>query len=562
MLQICTVHESPAMFEPEKQLQLGLELARQGQFAEARQCFEDLLTALPQHGGAWHNLGLCYLKSGDLVRAQECFETALNYLPQAPQTHFELAQLWQYQGDWAVALHHYRRAWQEAPGYWQACAQGCDLLLDCGDSETAVRWLEEAVQLPDCPEHPWRLLCFYLLACSDDSQRIQAVFQGWEDRFMRPVYPLQPQWLNRPDPERPLKLGYLSADFSLHSATNTYSALFEYADRSQFELHAFYTRADHTSTTDWFRSQVSGWHAVHNYRPEELAVYIRLLEIDLLIDLSGLTSDDLRVLALQPAPLQLTGLGFGVSTGLSCLQGRFTDPHLSPPEAPGWSSEPLIYLSQVFHWFPHALHQRTELTPPPSTRQETLILGCGNNPFKFSRQTLETWAALLAQEPRARLHLKFSGLEQPAVRKLFLQRLQACGIPVEKVSLWGHSSLWEHLQFYQNLDLALDPFPYNGGVSTCEALWMGVPVISLAGGTRAGASILKPLGLQAWLVRTPEEYIAQGLRLLRDLPARQFWRYQLRSRLYHSVLCDGPGFTREVEAHYRQLWRNWCQKQQ
>lgn len=550
-----------AMNSLENLLQLGLALARKGYFHQAQQQFEQLLNLSPQHGGAWHNLGLCYLKTGDPIRAAQCFETALSYLPYAPHTHFELAQLRQHQGDWAEALAHYRQAWQQAPGYWQACAQACDLLLDCGDSESAIQWLEEATQQPDCPEHPWRLLCFYLLACSDDSERIQKALQGWEARFMRPLYPKDPQWPQRLDPERPLKLGYLSADFSMHSATNTYSALFEYADRTQFELHAFYTRHDHTSVTDWFRSQVSGWHAVHDYRPEELAVYIRLLEIDLLVDLSGLTSDDLKVLALQPAPLQFTGLGFGFTTGLRCLQGRFTDPHLSPYENPGWNSEPLIYLSQVFHWFPHALHQRITITPPPSASQDVLVLGCGNNPFKFSRQTLETWAAILKQEPRARLHLKFSGLEKPSVQRLFLQRLQNCGIPLEKVSLWGHSSLWEHLQFYQSLDLALDPFPYNGGVSTCEALWMGVPVISLAGGTRVGASILKTLGLDGWLAHTPHEYITRSLELLRDLPTRQYWRYQLRPRLLRSALCDGPGFTREVEKHYRALWRDWCRQQ-
>jgi protein O-GlcNAc transferase len=547
------------MSTSESGLKQALAMARQGHFQQAQAHLKALLQENPNDGKLWHYLGLCALQTGDPDQAKQYFEKALHLMPTAAQTLFELGQILQRHGAWSEAVAHYYRAWQVRPGYWKASFQGCDLLLSCGDSETAVDWLAEVVRQPYCPEHPWRLLCFYLLACTTDARRIQQAFEGWEQRFMRPCYPEAPQWSNLPHPQRRLKIGYLSADFSLHSATNTYSALFEHADLRQFELHAFYTRAEQTSSTGWFRSHVSGWHSVHTYTPEELALYIRLLEIDILVDLSGGTSDDLKVLALQPAPLQLTGLGFGFTTGLKCLQGRFSDPVLTPPANPGWNSEPLIYLTQVFHWFPHGLHQRARLTPPPSSQQPTFTVGCGNNPFKFSRHTLETWAELLAQEPRIRLHLKFSGLEQPAVRQFFQQRLERCGIPVDKVILSGHSSLWEHLQFYNSLDLALDPFPYNGGVSTCEALWMGVPVVSLSGGTRTGASILNALQLTQWLTATPAEYIRQALELLHDLPTRQFWRTELRTRLQTSILCDGVRFTREVEAHYRLHWKNWCQ---
>ena len=566
---------------PELQLQWGLQLAQANQFRAAEIFFHSLLKTHPLQTNfthrAQHNLGLCYFLQNQLGEAERHFQQALQIAPTSSESHFQLGLLLHDSLRWGEALAHYRQAWQIQPGRWEACQNACQILLDTGQPDEAVAWLEAACALPDCPQELWQLLRFYLLAVSADPLRQAAIYQNWETRFMRPYYPADPANPAQPSsiqpcqdaskhsekatgrPKRRLRVGYLSGDFGQHSATNTYSALFEYADRQRFELHLFSTRPlpendSKSSARNWFREQADGWHAVEALSENALAEYIQTQDLDILVDLSGITGGHrLGVLARQVVPIQLTGFGFGASTGLSCLQGRVTDLNLSPPENPGWNSEPLLYLPQVFHWFPTALHHKAEVAAPPCLSQKEITLGCGNNPFKFSRASLETWGHLLQALPESRLLLKFSGLELPHVQSLLKARLQSCGIPVEKVRLLGHSSLWEHLHFYNQLDLALDPFPYQGGVSTCEALWMGVPVICLEGGTRAGDSILKPLDLKHWLAQSPQDYIETALRWAADRAGLSFWRQALRPRLAGSILCQGADYCQAVEKLYLTL---------
>lgn len=567
--------------QPELQMQWGLQLAQASQWQGAEIFFRALLNThlnTERHPpliaqGAVHNLGLCYFLQNQLSQAESCFRQALQIPPASSESHFQLGLLLHDSHRWDEALEHYRQAWLRQPGRWEACQNGCQILLDTGQPDAAVAWLEAACALPDCPQELWQLLRFYLQAVSADPQRQAAIHQSWEARFMRPLYPAPAPRAPRPfvpkpaAPDRRLRVGYLSGDFGHHSATNTYSALFEYADRRRFELHLFSTRSQQnhqgrkseSSSSNWFRAQADSWHAIAGLSETDLAEYLQAQDLDILVDLSGLTGGHrLGVLARQMVPIQLTGFGFGCSTGLSCLQGRVTDLNLSPPEDPGWNSEPLLYLSQVFHWFPTALHHKALLTPPPSLARgapQGITLGCGNNPFKFSQACLETWGHLLQSLPHSRLLLKFSGLELPHIQALLSRRLERCGIPVEKVRFLGHSSLWEHLHFYNQLDLCLDPFPYQGGVSTCEALWMGVPVLSLSGGTRAANSILTPLGLSDWLTPNPESYLHTGLSLAQAPEVLSFWRQALRPRLAASVLCQGIDYCREVEALYLRLWQ-------
>jgi protein O-GlcNAc transferase len=545
--------------QPEWLLQWGLKLAQQGQFAGAQILFQTLVEAQPHNPGARHNLGLTYLQQHQPQLAEMCFRQAIELFPEAGESHFQLGLLLHDRQNWSEALKHYQLSWKHQPSLWAACQNACQILLETGQPNAAVGWLEEAVSRPHCPAEIWQILRFYLLAVTAEPARIKKIYTAWEHRFIEALYQKKPYLAQPKSAQAKIRLAYLSGDFSLHSASNTFSALFEYADRAQFEIHIFSTQNNQGTVSKWFSSQANQWHAVAELSDDALADTIRQLKIDILVDLSGVTGGNrLSVLARQPAPIQLTGLGFGATTGLSCLQGRITDLNLNPPEVETWNSEPLLYISQVFHWFPTALHFKAPLVDPPSKQSKQLTLGCGNNPFKFSTACLETWAELLTALPEAHLKLKFSGLEKPHLQILLMDRLQACGIPVDKVSLLGHSSLWEQLIFYNQLDLALDPFPYNGGVSTCEALWMGVPVISLEGGTRAGSSILKTLGLEHCLAQTPQDYLNKALNLSQDSQRLLFLRSELRPRLQASKICQGQEFCREVENLYLKIWEKYA----
>jgi predicted O-linked N-acetylglucosamine transferase (SPINDLY family) len=294
----------------------------------------------------------------------------------------------------------------------------------------------------------------------------------------------------------------------------------------------------------------------------DLAALIEREAIDIVVDCSGHTAANrLTALSRKPAPVQVTWLGYPATTGLPAIDYRLTDAIADPPDADAFSSETLVRLPNGFLCYgpPPAA---PAVSPLPARQSGTIVFGSFNNPAKINAGVVAAWTRLLAAVPRARLLLKAKQFGDAPTRALFLDRFAASGCDPARIDLLpADRALDDHLAQYAKIDIALDPFPYNGTTTTCEALWMGVPVITLRGdrhAARVGASLLTRVGLEDWIAADIDAYVATAAAFAADLDRLAALRGGLRQRVMASPLTDPVGFARDVEWAYRDLWQRYC----
>jgi predicted O-linked N-acetylglucosamine transferase (SPINDLY family) len=335
--------------------------------------------------------------------------------------------------------------------------------------------------------------------------------------------------------------------------------MLEHHDRGTVEIFAYADVPQPDSTTALLRAQCDHWRDVANTSDAELAAHVRHDRIDILIDLAAHSGRNrLLAFARKPAPVQITYLAYCSTTGVDAIDYRLTDRFLDPPDTdPAVYAEKSIRLPNCYWCYsapiraPDRLPATDRLPGPPT-------FGCLNNFAKVSDKTLELWMQLLEQTPTARLLIYARGSEHRNRVRRFMSQ---AGLTDTRVTFVGTQSLRDYLETYREIDVALDPFPFTGGTTTCDALWMGVPVVSLAGDTavsRAGSSLLSNTGLAHLVARSEEDYLTTAAGLLGDAVTLGVMRGELRNRLEASPVMDMPRFVLGLEAAYRETWRNWC----
>ncbi|MGV3523109.1 MAG: hypothetical protein ACO1RX_02735 [Candidatus Sericytochromatia bacterium] len=350
----------------------------------------------------------------------------------------------------------------------------------------------------------------------------------------------------------PLRVGYFSREFGRFSTMQIVEPLLAHHSPA-----VSCTAYDDTLEPDTARFQpyFSRWRRVRGLSDAEVAAQIRADGIDILVDLGGLLAAERQgIFALHPAPIQISGLGFLFSAGHADMDYCLSDRWLCPPDLAAGFPENVIWLRQLFCWQPPFANP---LTAPPHQRKGFLTLGCANGLHKLNPRVLRLWAQLLADLPQSRLHLKTPAFNDPLARQFYQELLAGHGIDPERLQLEGHPDNDHLTRFYSEIDIALDPFPYQGGISTCEALWMGVPVVVLQQPqwrSRAlGVSILNSLGRPEWIAKSEKAYREQVLRWAQDSAFLAHCRSHLRRELLASPICQGADFARDVEAVYRRL---------
>jgi predicted O-linked N-acetylglucosamine transferase (SPINDLY family) len=302
------------------------------------------------------------------------------------------------------------------------------------------------------------------------------------------------------------------------------------------------------------------WRLLNGMDHAQAAALIRADQIDVLVDLTmHMAGNRLLTFARKPAPVQVTYLAYVSTTGLGTMDYRLTDPYLDPPD-----SDTSIY-SEKSVWLPHYWCYAPGIDAPPANdlpanhaEGRTVTFGCLNAFNKVSDDALTTWAKLLVAVPGSRLLLHAN---PGSHRERVWRTLEAMGVARNRCEFVGISRLEEYFSIYHRIDIGLDPFPYAGGTTTCDALWMGVPVVTLRGQRavgRGGVSILSSLGVPEWIAQTREEYVTIAAGLARDLARLAEWRQTLRQRLRQSPLMDAPQFARSIEEAFRQMWRDYC----
>jgi predicted O-linked N-acetylglucosamine transferase (SPINDLY family) len=382
----------------------------------------------------------------------------------------------------------------------------------------------------------------------------------WNQQHAEPLKKLIQPHTNNRDPDRRLRVGYVSPDFREHIVGQNLLPLLREHDHQQMEIFCYANLVRADALTEQFRRYADVWRSIAGLSDSQAVDLVRHDRIDILVDLTlHMGNSRLVIFAYKPAPVQVTYLGYCGSTGMEAMDYRLSDPYLDPSDSDlSVYSERTIRLPETY-WCYGVAGPTPDPSPPPAATTGYLTFGCLNNSIKLSPPARDLWAEILRGVPRSRLIVhSHPGAHLDAVRERFAGK----GISTDRLEFPSRQAWPEYVRTYGRIDIALDPFPWGGGITTCDALWMGVPVVSLVGRTavgRGGASILSNVGVPELIARTPEQYVQIATDLAKDLPRLAELRRTLRGRMQASPLMDAPRFARNVEAAYRQMWRNWCE---
>jgi len=572
----------------------GNTLERMGRNQEATECFERTLALAPNHIQSRNNLANQYRQSGRLEEAAahlerahvqdpqsmpvllnlgnvymaqsrepeaiECFDAAIRLAPQVAVIRNNKGNALRALGRFEEAIASYRQA-------LQLDSTKAEFFVNCGIAQQSQGRLKEALDsfrqaLALAPEHAAAhgaaLFTLHYDPLIDHAQLLEE-HRHWARRHAAALDPGPRRFTRSLDPERPLRIGYLSPDFRRHPIAFFTAPVLEAHNREQYQAICYFGgKAD--AWTQRMRQAATLWRDVPGMSDVELAEQLQCDEIDIAVDLSGHTAGNrLTMFARRPAPIAVTWLGYFNSTGMDAMDYIVVDDVIAPAGEPApYVEKPLnvggCYLTYTGPDYAPAV------APLPSRARGFITYGCFNTLSKITDDVVALWSRLLQQEPDARIVLKNSVLDDALSRRLYWQQFEKNGITQSRVDLLGTSPHEELLAHYAQVDIALDPFPYNGGTTTCEALWMGVPVVTWAGDrfvSRVGATILTHAGHAEWIARSAEEYIGKARALARD-PKLGDLRARLREDVKRSVLGDTGGFTRRWEDALRMAWRDYC----
>ena len=386
-----------------------------------------------------------------------------------------------------------------------------------------------------------------------------AEHRRWAERHADPITASAVALARPADPERPLNIGFVSPDFRMHPVALFLLPLLQYHDRQRYRVHCYATRQRDDHITARLRGEVQAWRSIASASDEEAARLIRNDGIDVLVDLAGHTSwNRLPLFARRPAPVQVSWLGYLNTTGMQAMDARLTDAIATPPEFDAFHSERVVRLPSC-QWCFQPLVEMPDVAPSPVRRTGRLTFGSFHNLAKVGPGVVKLWSRLLAQTPDSRLLVMAKGLADGG--QGLGARFAAEGVAIDRVELRNAVPYREYLAAYGDVDIVLDTFPYSGGTTTCEALWMGVPVVTWTCPTVAGrgaASLLTAAGLPDLIAASPEAYLSLAATLAADRPRLEQLRATLRARLQTSALMDPRRFATDVESAFRDLWRTWC----
>jgi protein O-GlcNAc transferase len=550
---------------PEAHYNLGNTLLKEGKVDEAIDSYRQALRINPNLVTAGQLAETCNHVADALARQQRLdeadlyFREALQLKPDFAEAHFNLGNLKQVQSKNDEAITCYRQALAIRPNWPTALHCLGEVFLRQGRLDQALASFQEAMQpQPDSAKlHSKALFCL-----SHDSQLDPDALFAEHRRFgqlREPASP-SPTHANNRDPERRLRIGYVSPDLHQYGAMPRYlEPVFANHNAQVVELFCYTDVQNPDSVTARLQSLVKGWRSTWNLTDAQLDEQIRSDGIDILVDLSGHgLINRLCVFASKPAPVQVTWLGYLNTTGLTTMDYRLTDDVLDPPGQPVRDTEELIRLPCGMCCFcPPA--DAPPVAPLPALLNGYLTFGSLHRLIKLNDEVLDLWSKVLHAMPDSRLlmfHDTLLGTAQDRIRKHLVER----GIASDRLDLRHGTCSPGYLGIYNEIDVSLDVFPWSGGVTTCESLWMGVPVLTLSGvrpASRNTAAILARVGLAEWTSKSPEEFVALGVRLPTNLGGLAELRTGLRDRM-SATLCDAKGFTQALEVAYRRMWKRWC----
>ncbi len=582
----------------EEVYQTGVSFQKTGRLADAVDCFTKAIALQPDLPEAHYHLGLAFSTMGNYEKAVEYFKKAVelrqDYLealcaigqvlttqnvlaaarewltraiavdPGCSRAYFVLGLAYAKQGMLAKAINSYEKAIETDPDIPEYHINLCKSHVRFGDIAAARKSYDRAVSLS--PNNPYWHSSFLVTShySNFNARELFEEHKRWNDLHTADIKTFQHIVDEHADPEKKLRVGFVSADFRTHSVGYFLESLFCSYNKDKMAFYCYYDYHCDDEMTHRLRGFVDAWRSIHNKSDQYVANLIREDNIDILVDLAGHSfQNNIMIFAMKPAPIQVTWLGYPNTTGLTAMDYRLTDQVADPVGLTDpYHSEKLVRLPNGFLCYqPPA--DAPDVNSLPAREKEYVKFGSFNDQAKISTELVKIWAEILRQVPNSKLILKNVAMNCAGVRKKLVSVFEKSSLDSNRLLLLRktHTNR-EHLAKYGRVDIGLDTFPYNGTTTTCEALWMGVPVIALHGAdrhvSRVGMSILTNVGLDELIARDTDDYIEKAVALANDVDRLENLRSGMRNRLLNSPLCDPKGFAVDFENAVREMWVRRC----
>jgi predicted O-linked N-acetylglucosamine transferase (SPINDLY family) len=574
----------------------GNAFASRAEYRDALECYEKILTIAPENLDAINNRGNCLLLLGKFEQAIKHYNTILAAAPNDIRARNNRASALKHLERFDEVLIDYDYILKLDPNYYDALFNRGNTLADLRRSKEALDSYRRAlVHRPDDPavhvaiasmllelRYPREAIDSYRRAFvlkSDDSgihsdlifamnfdleatnASLQAERAAWALHYERLRSGVK--YSNEPQPGRKLRIGYVSSHFRHQAATYAFGGVIADHDPEKFEIICYSDTAREDDLTHRLRSHVDIWHQTTHLSDDQLSSLIRADRIDILVDLVGhMKGHRLLVFARKPAPIQVTAWGEPTGTGLKAIDYIFADPIVVPMVERALLAEQVVDLPNFLgFWSPEPL---PEPQPLPALAKGFVTFGSFNRLAKVLPAVLQYWAAILRSVPKSRLVLKDRLLDRASQQDPILGTLTSEGITAERVEFLNQGTRASHFAAYHDIDIALDPFPHSGGMTTLDALWMGVPVVTCPGRTissRLAAANLTAAGLNDYIASDFNGYVELAIKKACNLGTLAKLRSTLRNRIANTDFGDPNRYTRTVEARYRWMWRHWCDLQ-
>lgn len=546
---------------------LGNVQSERQDWNKARNAYETAVSLAPDQAQAWCQLGLALGHLNDAHSAQNAYEKTLSLEPNHSQALYNLANIHRDAGHLGEAETLLRRALAVRDDYAKAWNSLGTLLGDMGRSEDAIEAFDKAVEFaPESVAYASNRLCGLQYLPGITTARLQEAHTEWYWLQIATAVEAKAHSPAARDLNRPLRIGFVSPDFGTHPVGFLTAPLFEHLDSTEIETTVLSTRATHheDDLSRRIAAACDTWKVVDELDTAELVEAIEQANIDILFDMSGQTAGhNLLVFAHKPAPIQISWAGYVGTTGLPTIDYVLGDHIQFPDDAADHYAETPLQMPDAYICYAPPEYAPS-VSALPATQTDLVTFGCLNNPAKLNDDVLQVFGRILQAVESSHLLFRFRGMDDAAVHAPLVRRFAQLGIDSTRLHFEGRGTHADFLATYNRIDIALDTFPYSGGLTTCEALWMGVPTVTLLGETFAGrhaATHLRAAGFDDLVARTKDEMVERAIALTDDLNGLSTLRLGMRDRVAQSALCDGPGFAKSFTEAMRDVWHAWCCQQ-